>query len=90
MREEDYRAIEALLRGRGLNVSESRYYPDSFGSWYIYVDAATKLGLVWDGREGRLSVRRQVGDRWEDLWTGGQAQEQGPEKAVDTLFEFVR
>lgn len=90
MQEEDFNSVQALLRERGLIVDESRYERNIFGSWYVYVGTDPRLGLVWDGRDGWLYVRREGDGKWDDLWLGREPSDHTPAAAVDTLLRFVR
>ena len=89
MHEAAFRSVEALLLERRLVVDESRYDQRSFGSWYVYVATSPRLGLIWDGRDGWLYLRRENDGQWDDLWVGREAHEQTPTVAVDTLLRFV-
>lgn len=90
MQESAFESIRELLLERGLVVSESRYDQRSFGSWYIYIATTPRLGLVWDGRDGWLYVRREGHGHWDDLWVGREARDHTPDAAVTALIEFAR
>ena len=95
MNEDDFKNTQRLLEEQGFLISEARFHGEAFGSWYIYCDTLPRFGIIWDGKDRWIYVRRETQrifagmHEWDDLWVGRQPIEQTPAAAVDKLREFA-
>jgi len=88
MSESQYKNAVAMFQREFVDVEESGYRNEVFGSWWLTVKSSPPIRLVWDGKEGWLVVQRQT-DRmfngmpvWEDLWRAFEASERAIAEAV--------
>ena len=74
--------VQALLRTRGLPVSEVAGHPEAFGSWCVTLDTQPRLRVLWDGKDTWLIVQKETSEKfrgasvWQDLWIGRAPEEQ--------------
>jgi len=90
--EADFDVVRRLLVESDVAISEAGV--GGFGSWYVYTALSPRLGIVWDGRDRRLTVCRE-GERlwagrrvWDDLWAAREPNEIDPHLAVERLLDF--
>ena len=91
MTEQDFDDVRRLATQAGFTVDEARRDEHAFGSWFVYLRGHPRLGLVWDGKDGWLCLRRETDHifngirQWEDLWIARDRAEQSAQRAVDEL-----
>lgn len=94
MNKQEYFKTRALLEGI-VKVCEAQYDAGAFGSWYLTVATKPRLRIVWDGKDGWLTVQQETDDVfagmnvWIDLWIAKDRSNQTPERAVDELNKLV-
>ncbi len=92
MSETDFVEIQILLRQNGFTVTQARCQSESFGSWYVTIAAKPSVRIVWDGRDGRLSIEQETSRLfngshvWQDIWAGEVRPQQTPECVLDVLL----
>ena len=65
----DFETVRKQLLEAGLKEDGPRYDESAFGSWFVVIERNPRLRVVWDGKDGRLTMQRQrVEGEWEDLW----------------------
>jgi hypothetical protein len=90
----DFELTCELLHGHGFTVADSAYDPACFGSWWVSVVHTPPLRIVWDGKDGWVSVQRATGERfqgrpaWEDMWVGRARETQAVELVVSKVQAF--
>jgi hypothetical protein len=81
----DYEEVRRQLADAGFRGSGTRYDETAFGSWLIVIDHKPNLRVVWDGKEGRLSVQREADSGWLDAWIVRTESEQTADAIVRAL-----
>ncbi len=93
---DDFEITQKLLIQSSFVIDEARYDKDSFGSWFIYVRLNPRLGIVWDGKDGWLYIRRETSEIfngfhvWDNLWICKQPCDQIPQIAVDKMKDLSK
>jgi hypothetical protein len=88
MTEEDFRRAQQLFLTAGYKIENSWYDEKLFGSWAIELtrDGLPKQQVVWDGKEGWLSVEAFASNGTRiDKWVGKKKSEQNPDAALAQL-----
>lgn len=90
----DFEASCSLMRELGITLDETRSTPQSFGSWFIRGTANGKsLRVVWDGRDGCLTVQERslsgTPDEWGDRWAAGGGFKHEPSELRNGLLEVL-
>lgn len=90
----DFEASCALLCELGFTLEEARSTPQSFGSWFIRAAGQGKLvRVVWDGRDGHLSVQELslngIPGEWGERWAAGEGAKHNPAELRDGLLSVL-
>jgi hypothetical protein len=74
MNKRTFETAVKLLESAGFSTTGT-YHRKSFGSWFVEVDTDPLLRVLWDGKDGWLSVERQTDETlpngqpgWRVLW----------------------
>jgi hypothetical protein len=81
----DYEQIRHQLAEAGLRDCGGRHDESAFGSWLIIVEHEPLLRVVWDGKEGHLTVQRQTDSGWLDAWFARTETDQTADAIIEAI-----
>ena len=96
MDKQAFETTRRLVEAAGLEILDSRYDRQSFGSWFITAQTIPPLRIVWDGRDSYLYVQQESFELahgsplWNDCWMSKNPADQNPENAAAQLLLLVK
>ncbi len=95
MNQAAFEGTQELLNEAGFVVNNAHYDEQSFGSWVIEIKLRPELRVVWDGKDGWVSIQRITSQIinglpvYDDLWVGRHKFEHDPGHIVNKLRGFI-
>jgi hypothetical protein len=93
-----FRTACQLLVSAGLELEQSHYHPDCFGSWFASVCTNPLRRIVWDGRDFELCIHELTDQThegtpiWKIIWEARKCEgreDQVLKQAVDKVCEIA-